>query len=112
MASPQFRWPRVLVPALICLLLIAIGVTYYLVRRAPAPPTLAFSDFLGQVESDNVTQIRFGDASIGVLLKDGRVVQTFAPREFLSSSSTFVTDLVKRGIRVDVLPPADPSALS
>jgi cell division protease FtsH len=111
-ASPHFRWPRVLVPVLTCILLVAVGVTFYLVRRAPAPQTLAFSDFLGQVESNNVTQIRFGDASIGVLLKDGRVLQTFAPREFLSSSPTFVTDLVKRGIRVDVLPPADPGALS
>ncbi|MEO7272206.1 MAG: ATP-dependent zinc metalloprotease FtsH [Vicinamibacterales bacterium] len=86
--------------------------TFYLVRRAPATPVLAFSDFLGQVESNNVAQIRFGGPSIGVLLKDGRVLQTFAPREFLTSSSTFITDLVKRGIRVDALPPADPSALS
>ena len=112
MASPGFRWPRLLVPVLACLLIAAAAVTFYLVRRAPAIPVLAFSDFLGEVNSEHVTQVRFGDTSIGVLLKDGRVMETFAPRDFLGANSTFVTDLVKRGVRVDVLPPTDPSALS
>ena len=112
MASPRHRWPRYLVPVLTCVILAAIGLTFYLVRRAPDPPTLAFSDFLRQIEAGEVTQVRFGDRSIGVLLKDGQVVQTIAPPEFLAASSTFVTDLVHRGIRVDVSQPADPTAMS
>jgi cell division protease FtsH len=111
-ASPRFRWPRYLVPVLTCTLLAALGLTFYLVRRAPDPPVLAFSDFLREVEAGAVTQVRFGDRSIGVMLKDGQVVQTIAPPEFLGASSTFVTDLVRRNIRVDVLPPNDPSSLS
>ena len=112
MASPRHRWPRYLVPVLTCVILAAIGLTFYLVRRAPDPPTLAFSDFLRQIEAGEVAQVRFGDRSIGVLLKDGQVVQTIAPPEFLAASSTFVTDLVHRGIRVDVSQPADPTAMS
>jgi cell division protease FtsH len=95
-----------------CTLLAAIGVTFYIVRRTPKPPVLAFSDFLRQVEAGAVTQVRFGDRSIGIILKDGQVAQTIAPPEFLSANSTFVTDLVRREIRVDVLPPADPTSLS
>jgi cell division protease FtsH len=111
-ASPRFRWPRYLVPVLTCAILAALGLTFYLVRRAPDPPVLAFSDFVRQIEAGKVTQVRFGDRSIGVLLRDGQVMQTIAPPEFLGANSTFVTDLVKRDIRVDVLAPTDPTSLS
>jgi cell division protease FtsH len=111
-ASPHFRWPRILVPVLTCVLLAAIGVTFYIVRRAPDLPALAFSDFLRQVQAGNVTQVRFGERSIGVVLKNGQVVQTIAPPEFLGANSAFVTDLVRRDIRVDVMPPPDPTSLS
>jgi cell division protease FtsH len=111
-ASPHFRWHRFLGPVVTCILLAALGVTTYLVRRPPEPPVLAFSDFVRQIEAGNVTQVRFGDRSIGVMLKDGQVVQTIAPPEFLAANSSFVTDLVRREIRVDVMAPADPTSLS
>jgi cell division protease FtsH len=111
-ASPHFRWPRFLIPVVTCTLLVALGVTFYLVRRAPEPPVLAFSDFVRQVEAGAVTQVRFGDRSIGVALKNGQVMQTIAPPEFLAANSSFVTDLVRRDIRVDVMAPSDPTSLS
>ena len=112
MASPHFRWPRFLFPVITCTLLAALGVTYYLVRRAPEMPVMAFSDFVRQIEAGGVTQVRFGERSIGVKLKSGEVFQTIAPPEFLSANSSFVTDLVRRDIRVDVVAPNDPTSLS
>jgi cell division protease FtsH len=111
-ASPHFRWPRFLVSIVTCTLVVALGVTFYLVRRAPEPPVMAFSDFVRQVEAGGVTQVRFGERSIGVKLKSGEVVQTIAPPEFLAANSSFVTDLVRRDIRVDVMAPTDPTSLS
>ena len=111
-ASPRFRWPPFLGPVLICVLMAAIGVTTYVVRRTPAPPVIAFSDFMRQVDAGVVAQVRFADHSIGMTLKDGVVMQTIAPPEFLGANPAFVTGLVRQGVRVDALPPADPTSLS
>ena len=80
------------------------GRDFYLVRRAPAPPSLAFSDFLQQVEA--------GRRDAGPVRRrvdrrhaEGRprCCQTFAPREFLSAERV-VRDRPGRAadIRVDV----------
>ena len=59
-----------------------------------------------------MTAVTFRDRAIDVTLRDNRVVHTIAPREFLAANGAFVTDLVKRRIRVDAEPTPDPSALS
>jgi cell division protease FtsH len=84
----------------------------YLARRPAAPPALPFSEFLLQVEAGAVTQVTFGEQALQLVFRDGGAATTIAPPEFLSSNASFVTDLVKRNIRVDVMPAADPSSLS
>jgi cell division protease FtsH len=111
-ASPRFRRPRFLIPLITCALLVASAAAFYIARRAPEPPRLAFSDFLRQVDAGAVTQVRFGERSIEVWMRDGHSALTTAPPEFLGSNATFITDLVKKDIRVDVVPPADPTSLS
>ena len=37
-------------------------------------------------------------------MRDGQATQTVAPPEFLAANSSFVTDLYRRDIRVDVTP--------
>ena len=78
-------------------------------RRAAAP---AFSDFLKSVETGKVTQVTFSDHTIDVVLSDGSVAQTVAPQEFLAANASFVTDLYRRNIRVDVIPAPVPGSLS
>ena len=73
---------------------------------------MPFSEFLQRVESGSVAQVTFGERAIGITFRDGATATTFAPPEFLASNSAFVTDLVKRQIRVDVTPADDPTSLS
>ncbi len=109
---PAFRRPRVLILAAVIVALTALPVGVYFARRpAPAPP-LPFSQFLMELEAGSITAVTFRDRAIDVTLRDSRLVHTIAPREFLAANGAFVTDLVKRGIRVDVEPTPDPSALS
>jgi cell division protease FtsH len=84
----------------------------YLVRRPAAPQQIAFSEFIQRVESGGVTQVTFGDRSLLVTFRDHSQASTVAPAEFLTANASFVTDLVKRQIRVDVTAPADPTSLS
>ena len=93
------------------LLLCAVGGPY-LAMRAPAPPSLIFSDFLKAVDAGKVTAVTFSGPIIDVVLRDGSVAQTVAPPEFLGANASFVTDLYRREIRVDVIPEPEPGSLS
>jgi cell division protease FtsH len=84
----------------------------YLLRRAPAPTAIPFSEFLQQVQAGHVAQVTFGERSVGVTFRDGRVAQTVAPAEFLSTNSSFLTDLVSRHVRIDVSPTPEAGSLS
>jgi cell division protease FtsH len=93
-------------------LLIAAPVGIYFASRPASPPQIAFSEFVQRLESGTVTQVTFGERAIDVTFRDGAKATTIAPPEFLAANSAFVTDLVKRQIRVDVTPAADPTSLS
>jgi cell division protease FtsH len=106
----RFKRPRVVLLAA-ALLLCAVGGLYF-AMRAPAPPSLIFSDFLKAVDAGKVTAVTFSGPIIDVVLRDGSVAQTVAPPEFLGANASFVTDLYRREIRVDVIPEPEPGSLS
>ncbi len=93
------------------LLLSVVGGLYFATRTA-APPALAFSEFLKAVDAGKVTDVTFADPIIKVVLRDGSVAQTVAPPEFLAANGSFVNDLYRRDIRVDVIPAPEPGTLS
>ncbi|HEY7497916.1 MAG TPA: ATP-dependent zinc metalloprotease FtsH [Vicinamibacterales bacterium] len=107
----RFRRPRVLIIAAVLVSLTIAGAIYY-ARRAPADPPLAFSEFLKAVDAGNVTAVTFADRALEVTLRDGRVTHTIAPPDFLTSNATFINDLYRRSIRVDVTASAEPGSLS
>ena len=84
----------------------------YIATRGTAPPPLIFSDFLKAVDAGKVTAVTFSGPVIDVVLRDGSVAQTVAPPEFLAANASFVTDLYRRDIRVDVIPAPEPGSLS
>jgi cell division protease FtsH len=108
---PAFRRPRFLILVAAILLLSAVPASLYFAKRAPAVERLAFSEFLHELDAGGVTAVTFRDRAIDVTLRDNRIVNTIPPPEFLAANASFVTDLVKRRIRVDVVPPPDPAAV-
>jgi cell division protease FtsH len=109
---PRLRRPRVLILVAAALALIAVPTGFYLLSRAGSPPPSAFSEFLRQVDAGKVTEVTFRDRAIEVGLRDGSKAHTVPPPEFLAANASFITDLYKRQIRVDVMPTPDPDALS
>jgi cell division protease FtsH len=106
----SFRRRRFYVPAaLVLCALVAVGV--YLSRRQAAPPDIAFSDFLLQVDRGQVTQIRFADGAIGLTLRDGKAARTVPPPNFLLSDA-FLAGLTAHGVRIEAQPVGDPGALN
>jgi len=105
-----FRRPRFYIPAILtaCAL---IGAAVYASRRHAAPPELAFSEFVQQVDRGQVKRIRSADGTLTVTLADGTTAITVAPAGFFSDPA-FATSLARRGVRIEMQPSADPSALS
>ncbi len=94
------------------LALAAIPAAVFYARRPAPHPSIPFSEFIRQVESGAVAQVVIGERDMQVTLRTGATETTVAPAEFLRSNAGFLTDLVKRQVRVEVIPPPDPAALN
>ena len=90
--------------------LIAAGI--YVSRRQAAPPELAFSEFLQQIDRGQVKQVRFADGAIALTLADGSNARTVPPPSFLAADSAFITNLAARGVRIEVQQAPEPGALT
>src|SRR5688572_22634984 len=99
--SPLFKRPRFYLPAaLVLCALVAAGV--YTATRQSAPPELAFSDFLQEIDKGQVKQVRFADGAITLTLASGATARTIPPPSMLATDSGFVTGLAARGVRIEV----------
>jgi len=108
--SPLFRRPRLFAAVAVALLsLIATGV--YFARR-PSPPELAFSEFLQRIDTGQVKQVRFEDGSIALVLTDGSNAVTVPPPSVLTADSTFIANLARRGVRIEIQQVPSPGALT
>jgi cell division protease FtsH len=106
-----FRRPRFLIAVAAIVLLTAASAGFYLVRRTATPGPMPFSEFIQRVESGSVVAVTFGERTIDIAFRDGAHATTVAPPEFLRNS-TFIPDLVRREVRVEVMPATDPTSLS
>jgi cell division protease FtsH len=112
MDSSRFNRPQYWVPAAVLFLLVTASGIFYLANRAPAVPSIAFSEFLQQIESNAVGQVTFNERGIDVIYKDGSRAQTVAPAEFLAANSGFLQDLIRRNVRFEAAPTPEQGALS
>ena len=91
--------------------LTATPIGLYFAKRTPAPPPIAFSEFLQDVSSGRVAQVVFEERRLAVTMRDGTKSTTIAPPEFFSSNAGFVNELVRQNVRVEVSALPDPAAL-
>jgi cell division protease FtsH len=82
---------------------LAIG-TFYLTRivSAPGPVDAPFSDFLRDSDAGLITQVTVGPELLVFDRRDGRTFQAVPPPGYVASNPTFITDLARRGVRIDV----------
>jgi len=82
---------------------LAIGFAVYARAAASAAPTdVAFSDFLRDVEAGRVVGVTLAPDALLFERRGGDRFQTVPPQGYVASNATFVSDLAKRGIRIDV----------
>jgi len=72
----------------------------------PVPETLAYSDFLAEVEAGSVTEVTIRGQEVMGTFQDGDRFQTFAPQ-----GADLVNPLTENGVRVAAAPEPGPSIL-
>jgi cell division protease FtsH len=94
----------VLIPA--GALVLALGLYGYVALggTGSTAATIPFSEFLQQIDRQAVTAIVISGDAIDATLGSGRLVRTTPPPGYLSANLTFIADLARRGVRVDVQP--------
>src|SRR5687767_13486676 len=86
------------------MLIVVLSVAAFFMLRSgtPTPSTVAFSEFLGDVQAGRVSRVVVGAEGLAFERLDGTKLQTVAPQGYVASNPTFVTDLTARGIRLEV----------
>jgi cell division protease FtsH len=108
--SPLSRRPRFYVVAVLALIAVIAGATY--LSRRGAPPELAFSEFLQQIDKGQVKQVRFTDGKVSLSMADGSTAITVPPPSFLGADAAFITNLARRGVRIEIEQVPAPGALT
>jgi cell division protease FtsH len=92
------------------IVLLTVAGFFVLRSAAPVPATVAFSDFLRDVQAGRVRRVMVHADGLGFERLDGTTLQTVPPTGYVASNPTFVTDLTSRGIRLEVSKPETSSA--
>jgi cell division protease FtsH len=82
--------------------LTVIGILLFRASAVPQPVDVAFSQFLHDVQADQVKQVTVDTDALTYLRRDGKLFATMAPHGYVASNATFVTDLSSRGVQIDV----------
>ncbi len=91
---------------------VALGIAAFFVFRSTGtvPTSVAFSEFLIDVEAGRVRAVTVEPDAVLFERLDGTKFQTIAPPGYIASNATFVTGLTARGVRLDVNQPKPSNA--
>jgi cell division protease FtsH len=87
------------------LLLAVVAIFAWRSGKGPDPSSVAFSDFLRDVQAGRVSRVVVDAEGVTFERLDGTMLQTVAPQGYIAANPTFVTDLTSRGVRLEVSQP-------
>ena len=107
------KFPRrtTLAVAIATLLLASGG--FMLRSRAGVPvPPAPFSDLLRHLDRGDVSEVLVNGDVLDVKLKSGQLFRTVAPANYVTANSTFVPDLARKNVRIDIRSAPEQTAYS
>jgi cell division protease FtsH len=99
LSRPRLVW---FVAAAIVSTFAIVATLYARSTASPRPTDVAFSDFLRDAEAGRVVAVTIAPDVLTFERRGEERFQTVPPQSYVASNPTFVTDLAKRGIRIDV----------
>jgi cell division protease FtsH len=110
--SRRFQRRAILIASTLLLVAVAGGLTYLRLHRAAVPGQVPFSELLGQLDRGAVSAVVVNGDSLDFTLADGHTFRTTAPASYVTANATFVSDMAKRQVRIDVRTIPEQSAYS
>jgi cell division protease FtsH len=96
----------------VALVLMVLAAGTFRNRASVRVQQVPFSDLLRQVESGAVAEIVIAGDNIEMKLGDGQTARTTAPAGYVAGNASFITELVKKGVRVESRNGSDADAYS
>jgi cell division protease FtsH len=81
-------------------------------RSSAAVPQVAFSDLLRDLDRGAVAEVIVSGDVLEVKLTDGREVRTTAPANYATANPSFIPEMARKGVRIDVRNPTEGAAYS
>jgi cell division protease FtsH len=108
------KWFRSRAPWIAAAILLVVSLAGYLTwRRAAAQPQdVVFSDLLKDVDRGVVSELVVSGDRLDMKTSDGRSFRTTTPPSYVTANPTFLSDLARKGVRIDVRGSSAESAYS
>jgi cell division protease FtsH len=94
------------------LLILTAALVALRARSGVDVPQIAFSDLLSDLDRGAVAEVAVTGDTLDVRLADGRAVRTVAPANYVTVNPTFVTDLARKRVRLDIRSAPEQTAYS
>jgi cell division protease FtsH len=108
------KWsrPRVAWISAIVLLLILTSIVFVRGRSSVEVTEVPFSDLLRDLDRGAVSEVVVNGDTLTFKLTSGQTLQTNAPASYVTANPSFISDLAKRNVRIDVRNAPEQSAYS
>jgi cell division protease FtsH len=103
---------RAILAVAIATLLLASGALMLRARAGVPVPPSPFSDLLSHLDRGEVAEVLVTGDVLDVKLKSGQLFRTVAPTNYVTSNSTFVPDLARKNVRIDIRSAPEQTAYS
>jgi cell division protease FtsH len=101
-SARKFSRRSILVAALAVLTLIAGALLLVRARGSVVIAQVPFSDLLRQLDAGAVNEVVVNGDTLEFKVKGGQAFRTVAPANYVTANATFVPDLAKKGVRIEV----------
>jgi len=108
------KWtrPRIVFGLLAGIALLTGAIVVSQGRVGSVPPQAPFSDLLRDVEQNSVKEVLVTGDTLDVKLSDGTAFRTVAPGNYVTDNATFIPELARKGVRIDVRAATEQTAFS
>jgi cell division protease FtsH len=110
--SGRLKRRAIIIIASVLLLVVAGGLMFLRARGTSAITQVPFSDLLQQLDGGAVAAVVVNGDALDFTLTKGGTFRTIAPANYVTGNSSFVPDLAKRHVRIDVQTLPEQSAYS
>ncbi len=82
--------------------LVILATVVWRTPGGPVTPVVPFSDLLTQLAGGSVSAVAVTGDTLDFTLRDGRTLRTIAPPNYVTANASFVPELARRNVRIDI----------